>query len=158
MSTPRVAKKAASAVTTPVSTIMSRDAITVRSGTSVEGVAELMLSRGLSRLPVVDSDGRMIGMISKTDLVQRAQDGDTDEESRAPLAGVQGMHVHGEPAAVDEIMTPAVTSIVQTESIQRAAELMAGAHIHGLPVVDGSGQLAGFVSSMDVLGWLAGLR
>src|SRR5438552_18376574 len=64
----------ASAATTHVSTIMSRDVITVRSGTSVDVVAEVMLSRGLSRVPVLDASGHLIGLVSKTDLVEQAHD------------------------------------------------------------------------------------
>ena len=54
----------ASAATTHVSAIMSRDVITVRSGTSVDVVAEVMLSRGLSRVPGVQSTSTHIAFRS----------------------------------------------------------------------------------------------
>lgn len=146
------------AATTPVSSIMSREVITVRSGTSLESVAELMLSRDLSRVPVVDYEQHLLGMVSKTDLVRQTHDAaDTQEE---PPRGEQmrGFQLHAKGASVDEVMSRSVMAVGETASVQRAAELMAAAHVHGLPVVTVSGRLVGFVSSMDVLGWLAGLR
>ena len=55
-------------------------------------------------------------------------------------------------------MTPTVLSVPQTATVEQVAELMVSRHVHGLPVVDSKGELAGFVSTMDVLAWLAGLR
>ena len=157
--------RAASAASTPVSSIMSRDVITVPSGTSIEGVAELMLARGLSRVPVVDRFGRLVGIVSKTDLVERThQSGDTLEAPARPHPSHElpedssGFHVHAEGISVDEVMSRSVMATGETASIARAAELMSAAHVHGLPVVTSSGTLVGFVSSMDVLGWLAGIR
>jgi CBS domain-containing protein len=49
-------------------------------------------------------------------------------------------------------------AIAETATIQRAAQLMVGSQIHGLPVTTDSGELVGFVSTMDILAWLSGLR
>src|SRR5947209_20359524 len=103
-STPKTnAVTAESASSTPVGTIMTRDVVTVRSGTSVEAVVELMLARGLSRLPVVDQEFRPLGIVSKTDLVEDAHDrGDTAEAPAERPAN--GFHVQSEGAVVDEVM------------------------------------------------------
>jgi len=155
----------ASAATTHVSTIMSRDVITVRSGTSVDVVAEVMLSRGLSRVPVLDASGHLIGIVSKTDLVEQAHDeGDTMQETSQPSApdrhldDLRGFHVHGEGPVVDDVMSRQVIAVDETATIQRAAQVMVGSRVHGLPVVTAAGKLVGFVSTMDVLAWLSGLR
>ena len=152
----------ASAATTHVSRIMSYDVITVRSGTSVDVVAEVMLSRGLSRVPVLDASDHLIGIVSKTDLVAQAHDeGDTLSEPSArekQLHDLRGFHVHGEGAVVDDVMSQQVIAINETATIQRAAQTMVGSRVHGLPVVTAAGRLAGFVSTMDVLAWLSGLR
>ena len=155
----------ASAATTHVSAIMSRDVITVRSGTSVDVVAEVMLSRGLSRVPVLDASGHLIGIVSKTDLVEQAHDeGDTLQETSLPSApgthldDLCGFHIQGEGAIVDDVMSQQVLAVDETATIQRAAQTMVGSRVHGLPVVTAAGRLAGFVSTMDVLAWLSGLR
>lgn len=154
------------AATTPVSNIMSRDVITVRSGTSLDTAVELMLSRGLSRVPIVDEQYRPIGIISKTDVVQDAHDReDTTEEpvarSRRRVSGaegVRGYHMHPEGTSVDDVMSRSLVTVEDSTTINRVAELMVTRHIHGVPVVSAMGDLVGFVSTMDVLGWLAGLR
>ena len=154
-STKRV--NAASASSTPVASIMSRDVITVRSGTSLDALVELMLVRGLSRVPVVDERRQPLGIISKTDVVQDSHDrGDVSEEPQQQPAE-RGFHVHSVGAVVDEVMTKTVVTVPEDASIQRVAELMVSRHVHGVPVVNGKGELAGFVSTMDVLAWLAGL-
>ncbi len=49
--------------------IMTRGAVTVRADNSLEQLVALFLEQGISRVPVVDDDGRAIGIASKTDLV-----------------------------------------------------------------------------------------
>ncbi|TMA38471.1 MAG: CBS domain-containing protein [Deltaproteobacteria bacterium] len=155
----------ATPATTHVSRIMSHDVITVRSGTSVDVVAEVMLSRGLSRVPVLDASDHLIGIVSKTDLVAQAHDeGDTLQETSEPSArdkqlhDLRGFHVHSEGAVVDDVMSQQVIAIDETATVQRAAQMMVGSRVHGLPVVTAGGRLVGFVSTMDVLAWLSGLR
>ncbi len=149
--------RTASAGATPVSKIMSRDVITVRAGTSIESVVELMLSRGLSRVPVVDEEFRPVGIVSKTDLVEETHDRGDDEEVPAARAE-RGYHVHREGALVEEVMTRPLITVQEDAPINRVAELMVARHVHGVPVVAGNGELTGFVSTMDVLAWLSGLR
>lgn len=139
----------------PVSKIMSRDVISVRSGTSLDSVIEMMLSRGLSRVPVVDERYRPLGIVSKTDVVEDAHDrGDDGEATRDP----SGFHVHTEGTIADEVMSRTLITVPEDASVSRVAELMVSRHVHGLPVVAKDGELVGFVSTMDVLAWLSGLR
>ncbi len=159
--------RAASAGATPVSKIMSRDVITVRTGTSLESIVELMLQRGLSRVPVVDEDYKPVGIVSKTDVVEETHDRGDDEElvPDKPVVGekgqgdpMRGFHVHAAGAVVDEVMTRTLITVPQDATVSRVAELMVSRHVHGVPVVADNGELVGFVSTMDVLAWLAGLR
>jgi CBS domain-containing protein len=157
----RAPEPTTSAATTPVSAIMTRNVTTVRAGTSLDTVAELFLGRGLSRVPVLDAAGHLLGMVSKTDLVKRAQDAADAVEASPREPGfeeLRGFQVQGERPTVDDVMSATVTAVGETASIQRAAQLMVGSQLHGLPVTTASGELVGFVSSMDVLAWLSGLR
>ena len=139
----------------PVSKIMSRDVISVRSGTSLDSVIEMMLARGLSRVPVVDEQYRPLGIVSKTDVVEDAHDrGDDGEASR----DASGFHVHTEGTIADEVMSRTLITVPEDASVSRVAELMVSRHVHGVPVVAKDGELVGFVSTMDVLAWLSGLR
>ncbi len=149
--------QAANAGSTPVSKIMSRDVITVHSGTSLESVVELMLQRGLSRVPVVDEQYHPLGIISKTDVVQETHDRGDDTEQPAAKSE-PGYHVHPEGTIADEVMTRTLVTVPEDATVSRVAELMVSRNVHGLPVVAKDGELVGFVSTMDVLAWLAGLR
>ena len=152
------------AAETPVSKIMTPEVISVRAGTSIESVVELMLARGLSRVPVVDEADRPLGIISKTDLIEESHDrGDDGEQAARPRrfdkwVEPRGFHEEAPPRNVEEVMTKTVISVDATASVARAAELMVSRHVHGIPVVSRRGELVGFVSAMDVLGWLAGVR
>ena len=53
-----------------VDEVMVRDVIAVRPDTSLQTAAELMLEHSISGMPVVDEDGQLVGMLSKTDLVR----------------------------------------------------------------------------------------
>lgn len=154
------------ATQTPVSEIMTREVITVRSELSVESLMQLLLDHDLSRVPVVDEEGRPIGMVSKTDLLLDRHDaGDTAQEGLPPLpaaGGVRyreaGFHVHEEPTrTVGEVMSPTVLSLKENATVANAAEVMAVHHVHGLPIVSKGGKLLGMLSSIDILAWLAGI-
>jgi CBS domain-containing protein len=156
MPTTKTRPRPATAGKTAVGKIMSRDVVTVTSGTSVEMVVELMLQRGLSRVPIVDEKYRPLGIVSKTDVIEDAHDRGDDGE--LPPKAQRGFQVHPEGTVVDEVMSRLVMTVPETATVSNVAELMVSRHVHGLPVVARDGELVGFVSTMDVLAWLAGLR
>ena len=55
--------------------IMTRDVITVRPDTSVRDIAALMVEKHISGIPVVTDNGKLIGMVSQSDLLHRAEVG-----------------------------------------------------------------------------------
>lgn len=155
----------AAAERTRVADIMTRDATTVRPELAVEQLVELLLEQGLSRVPVVDEEGRLVGIVSKTDLVAEQQlRGDTHEEVpvRVPRGrGIaypeRGMHVQEAGATVREVMRPRPVTLGEQGSVAEAAELMVTHRLHGLPVVSGDERVVGMVSLLDVAAWVAGL-
>lgn len=98
----------------------------------------VFMEHGISGAPVVDSFGRPVGMVSKTDVVRW----------NCERSGVR------EPT-VAELMVPKPVCVKSSESIARAAAVMAFEGVHRVPIVDGSGHIVGIVSSIDVLAWLA---
>jgi CBS domain-containing protein len=149
----------------PVTSIMTREVLHVRPELSLDSLAELFVRTGLSRVPVVDARGKVVGMVSKTDLVaERQQRGDTEEGLAAviPLHGggafeEPGLHVHEAEATAADVMTREVVSLPDTATVADAAALMATLQLHGLPVVSPAQRLLGLVSSLDVITWVAGL-
>ncbi len=150
----------------PVSAIMTSDVVCVQKDLSVEALTTLFLERGFSGAPVVDENGRPIGLVSKTDLVRERHDGGGLEE-REPLCvredgGVEyelgpGFHaVAIARATVADIMMPIVFAVPENATVAKAAALMAFEGVHRVPVVSLGGQVVGVLSSLDILRWLAG--
>ena len=124
-----------SADLTPVSEIMAKDVVAVRPELRLEDLEELLLARGISGAPVIDEVGKPIGMVSKTDLLRRS-------------GGDEGGRVR-------DVMMPTAYCLSETESIARAAGLMAFEGVHRVPVVGQRGMVTGVVSPLDVMRWLA---
>jgi len=114
--------------TTPIRVrdIMSRYVVTVTEDTSVLEVARILAERRFSGLPVCDSEGGIVGMVSDFDLL--ARDGET----------------------VGEVMTPDVVTVSEDTDIQEARRLLIEQRLARLPVYKGR-ELVGIVSRGDIL-------
>ena len=121
----------------PISEIMTRDVIAVRPELGIEALEELFLDRGISGAPVVDDSGKPIGVVSKTDLLQRRE---------TPGGG---------EAKVRDLMMQTAFCLVENESIAKAAALMAFEGVHRVPVVGTRGMVTGMLSPLDIMRWLA---
>jgi CBS domain-containing protein len=117
---------------TPIFEIMTSDVRCAREDLELDALTQLLLTKHVSGLPVVDASGYPIGLISKTDLL-RERDGRT-------TAG--------------ELMTPLVFPLPQRATVSQAAALMALEGVHRVPVISDDSKLIGMVTSLDVLGWL----
>jgi CBS domain-containing protein len=105
-----------------VAELMTRDPIVVGAGTPLGDAAELMDFYRVSGLPVVDEAGRLIGVISQTDLLHAR----TTEALWQAWPGL----------AVRHLMTRPAVSVPSNALVGEAAELMERLHIHRLVVVD----------------------
>lgn len=140
----------------PVAEVMTRDALCVNASSSLETLTLLFLERGISGAPVVDGQGKPVGMISKTDLVRETYDklGVIEPSERAVGLG-GGFQVRTLPGAVvGDLMTPVAFTVDEDTSISQAAALMAYQQVHRVPVVSAQGKVVGVLSSMDILRWL----
>lgn len=139
---------------TPVREIMTFRPITVRPELELDMLVELLLERGLSRVPVVDDAGCLLGMVSKTDVVvDYQQRGDTEVSQVG--AGFGG-HVHLASSTVRDVMTPMPVAILETTSIGEAARRMLVEDVHAFPVIRADGTVSGIVSTTDLIAWIAG--
>jgi len=125
------------AADTPVSAVMTRDVTCVAADDAVDALEEILLTRGISGAPVVDELGRPVGMVSKTDLVA--------SHYASLKAGT----------TVGDIMMPGPFCLATTESIAKAAGLMAFEGVHRVAVVGEDGRVVGIIAALDILRWLA---
>lgn len=134
---------------------MTRAVATASPEDSFKEVVGRMLARGVSSLPVVTADGRVIGIVSETDLIANEA---FEPHKRGALALV-GQALSGHDAAfvrkaserrVRELMTPEVVSVQPDDTLHKVARTMLDCEVNHLPVVDG-GQLVGVISRQDLL-------
>jgi CBS domain-containing protein len=136
-----------------VEEVMAREVIAVHPDTSLRTAAELMLEHAISGMPVVDEEGRLAGMLSKTDLVRhRLAEGDEATVAQLP----SGQHLV-DGSTVEDVMTRQVLTVCEGASLTEAAKIMVNAGVHRVPVLTAKGALAGLISTSDIVRWVAGL-
>jgi CBS domain-containing protein len=130
--------------------VMTTSVITVRGDTPFKEMAALLASSRVSAFPVVDQAGKVIGVVSETDLLikEAAQDGQP-----GLFAGLRRSRDPAKAAGVTaaQLMTSPPVTIGPDEPVQHAAFLMYDHAISRLPVVDEAGRLIGIISQVDVL-------
>ena len=135
--------------------IMTADVVTVTPETPVPQIVKLLLARGISGVPVVDADGKVIGVVSEGDLLRRAELG-TQKRRGSWLTFFTGtatlaedyVRAHGELA--QDIMTRDVASVPPSAPISDIADMMEERRVKRVPVIDGD-NLVGIVSRSNLL-------
>lgn len=118
-------------MTVRVADLMTTLVVTASEDTPFHEVVRLLEAHRISALPVLDAEGRVVGVVSEADLLPRAD--------RPPRLLAR------------ELMTsPAITTTVD-QPIQAAARLMVDCGVKRLPVVDGRGRPLGVLSRGDVV-------
>ena len=130
--------------------VMAARVVAVRKTASFKEMIVRMRESGISALPVVDGQGRVIGVVSQADML----DMEADLAARqGPLASVLRFGDHEKAAGVTAaaLMTsPPVTAGPDTP-LAEAARLMRDHRVKRLPVIDATGRLIGIISRGDVL-------
>jgi CBS domain-containing protein len=135
-----------------VKDIMTADVVAVRTDAPYRNMAAMFRLHRVSGFPVVDDDGKVVGVVSETDLLAA----DALGLAAGAHSGRPARRPHrkqpraGGPTAGDLMTRPAVT-IGPDELARRAARLMYSHKLRRIPVVDRDGRLAGILSRADVL-------
>jgi CBS domain-containing protein len=142
--------------------VMTRKVISVASDASVMQAAALMLKHQISGLPVIDSSGILLGIVSEGDFLRRAELGTQRRRARwlEFLIGpgrLANEYVHACGRKVTEIMTPNPHTATETTPLTEVVEAMERHRIKRVPVVCG-GRLVGIVSRADLLRAVARLE
>lgn len=146
-----------------VAAIMSKKVKTARPDTSLEAAIDVMVNKEIGHLPIVDDDGVLMGIVSKSDLIrERFLDGETHEvDHRAAVSFLDELLSHGFHEEVEvsrslsDIMSKKVRTVKDTSTVAQAAVTMAKYRVHGLPVVSEQNVLVGFISTFDIVNWVA---
>jgi len=144
-----------------VSEVMRREVAAVRPDNPITQVIELLLDKDFTAVPVTDSQGKVVGMVSDSDLLTRGGMGVALSLKRATDPEfVRELHesLENPNRKVSEVMTREVVTIGPDVSLGQAAKLMVERHLKRLPVVDREGKLVGILGRLDVLNTIAAVH
>lgn len=130
--------------------IMTTEVVTVTPGMSLKEAARTMTDVGVSGLPVLDEDGRIIGIITEADFLAR-EAGRSEPRRRRLLDALFNEPQVAEAETVEQAMTLDPFVIYPEASLTEAARVMVNHGVKRLPVVDAEGRLAGVISRADVV-------
>ncbi|NXY94024.1 CBS domain-containing protein [Streptomyces sp. BR123] len=130
-----------------VSDVMTHTAIGIGREASYKEIVELMQEWKVSAVPVLEGEGRVVGVVSEADLLPKEE-----FRRKEPLLPDQLEEASkaGGVLAEDLMSSPAVT-VHPDATLAEAARIMAHKHVKRLPVVNGIGMLEGVVSRSDLL-------
>ncbi|HMK09568.1 MAG TPA: CBS domain-containing protein [Anaerolineales bacterium] len=121
---------------------MRRQVITLRPDMPVPDAVRLMHNEHIRRAPVVDSRGRLLGMVSEMDLLKASP-------SEATTLSIFEVTYLLSKITVERVMTRDVITVTEPTPIEEAARIMADNKIGGLPVMRGR-EVVGIVTETDL--------
>ena len=125
--------------------------ITASAEMPLKQVADLMVEHHISGLPVVDADGRVLGVVTEADVVLGEAGGSGGEGMLARARALARPASVAIPRTAGEAMSfPAVT-VRSDDTVMRAAALIVDRGVNRLPVVDDEGRLLGIIARADVV-------
>jgi acetoin utilization protein AcuB len=133
---------------------MTKNPVTCRTDISVSDALDLMHEKKVHRLPVLDSNGKLVGIVSEGDLLYA---------SPSPATSLNVWEIHSLLAKlkVDKVMTRKVITVTEDTPIEEAARIMVEKSIGGMPVLRDK-VMVGIITQSDIfkvfVALLGGLR
>jgi len=142
--------------------IMTPEVITIAPEASIAELAQLLDRHRINGVPVVDDNGRVVGVITQSDLIKRARDLELP-----PAINILDLHIFLETSSrlqrrlqkmlggtVREVMTDKPLTVAPETPVSEIAALMDRKKVHTLPVL-AAGKLVGVVGKIDLIRALA---
>lgn len=144
------------------SDVMVGKVITVEPDTTVHNVAKLLVKNGISAVPVVDSGGKIVGIISEGDLIRRSESATERRrswwlESFTSESALAAEFVKANARKVADVMTRRVITAAPDTPLREIANLLEKHRIKRVPIVQ-NGKLVGIVSRANLVQALASLK
>jgi CBS domain-containing protein len=135
-----------------VGDVMTTDVATVDTETRYRDIVDLITSRHVSAVPVVDSFGRVLGVVSEADLLHKVElVGEPHERRVIESRRRRNARLKADAVSAGDLMTsPAVTTFPDTPVVV-AAKTMDRERVKRLPVINSLGHLVGIVTRSDLL-------
>ncbi len=138
--------------------IMTRDPLTTGLQTDISDAAAVLLKNDINGLPVMDEDGKLVGILCQSDLVSLQKKFPlpsvfTFLDGFLPLSSMSAMEREIQKisaSTVEDAMTPSPVTVDVETPVDEIAGLMVDKKFHSLPVME-DGKLVGMVGMKDVL-------
>ena len=131
--------------------VMNHRPVAVATETPLREAALLMVRRGLSAVPVLDEDGRLVGLLSDRELMRHLLTNYLQTSGPARVTG----EFTAPPRFVRDVMTRQVLGVSPEQPLADVASLMANKDVDRVPVVR-EGKLVGFLTRSDIVRKLLG--
>lgn len=130
--------------------IMTTSVIAVRRDASFKEMAAMLRSQRISAFPVIDGRGKVIGVVSESDLLVKEA---VQAEGSSLVAALRHIREDEKAAGITaaDLMTAPAITVGPSAAVEEAARLMYDRRVKRLPVVNEVGRLLGIVSRTDVL-------
>ncbi|GGN80039.1 hypothetical protein GCM10011579_065140 [Streptomyces albiflavescens] len=133
-----------------VSDVMTHTVAAIGRGANFKEIVRMMQEWRVSALPVLEGEGRVVGVVSEADLLPKEEFRDSDPDRYTQLRRLSDLAKAGAVTAGDLMTSPPLT-VHANATLAQAARIMARARVKRLPVVDDLGMLEGIVSRTDLL-------
>ncbi|HVA66718.1 MAG TPA: CBS domain-containing protein [Elusimicrobiota bacterium] len=131
--------------------VMSPEVIAINENDDVWSAIRILVANDVTGAPVVGADGRLVGVISQTDLVRYLQAkaakladfySDSEPDARLPT--------NGRSARVQDLMTRRIIKATEDDSLDKISRIMLVQKVHRV-IITRAERLVGIVTTMDVL-------
>ncbi|MFP4657689.1 MAG: CBS and ACT domain-containing protein [Desulfonatronovibrionaceae bacterium] len=122
---------------------MTTDVITVTPDTSMMKASKILKDKDIHRLPVVDDNGRLVGIVSDRDIKDASP-------SKATTLDVHELYYLLSEIKIKDIMTRNLHTIDSEATVEKAAVEMMDKKIEGMPVVDSEQKVVGIITDTDI--------
>jgi CBS-domain-containing membrane protein len=135
--------------------VMSEGIVSVLADASVFEAAEIMVNAQVSAVPVIEEDGKIVGILSEADLIRRAEIGTSPHKAwlqrlLSDDVTKAAEFVHSHSRLVRDVMTKNVITVDEESTLSDVAELMAKHNIKRVPVLR-EGSMVGILSRANLI-------
>jgi CBS domain-containing protein len=142
-----------------VADVMNPQVISLHAYQTMAEAAAIFIQRGISGAPVVDDQGRCVGILSAADFVRRERSADPSQSSLSTCNQTVVRRFPNGPWVVEDMyedrvgvhMSTTLQTVGAHVPLAYAARIMCAQHIHRLPVLDPLGRPVGMVTALDIV-------
>ncbi|MES0341812.1 MAG: CBS domain-containing protein [Candidatus Humimicrobiaceae bacterium] len=143
-----------------VKDIMVKKVITIQKDASVEELSELLVKNKISGVPVIDGDGKLVGIATEGDLIIKDSDLHFPRYFKLldSIIYLESLNKFKKSlkkflgTKVEDVMTAEIKTVKEETPVGEAANIMIKYNVNRVPVLDSKDELVGIVTRADIVG------